>query len=112
MRSPMTDEEVQRLEGLGVKWDMLAETWEANFGLLEVYQRREGHCNVPQGHVEDGVKLGTWLTNQRQRYKARGMDEAERKKKTNRSPLRDEEVRRLEGLGVKWDMVAETWEAN
>ena len=49
----------------------------------------------------DGVGLGTWLRNQRTRYQAREWSEAERKAKRV-TPLSDEEVARLEALGVRW----------
>ena len=67
--------------------------------LLCVYREREGHANVPSGHVEDDERLGVWLTNQRTRYKARGLSEAQRK---GLSALSDEEVQRLEAVGMVW----------
>ena len=47
--------------------------------------------NVPTKHEEDGVKLGSWLTNQRQAFKAGQLDEARQE--------------RLESLGVRWRMI-------
>ena len=72
-----------------------------NKQLLRAFVEREGHANVPKSHEEDGEKLGKWLSNQRQRWQARGMSEEERKAK--RAPLSDEEVARLEAVGVAWD---------
>ncbi|EOD34516.1 hypothetical protein EMIHUDRAFT_228469 [Emiliania huxleyi CCMP1516] len=99
--SAMSDEEVERLEAVGVAWDVLAEQWERMFGLLQAFKQREGHANVPSGHVEDGEKLGPWLSTQRKRYKARGLSEAERKR-GKASAMSDGEVERLEALGVVW----------
>ncbi|EOD28097.1 hypothetical protein EMIHUDRAFT_468761 [Emiliania huxleyi CCMP1516] len=107
--SAMSDEVVERLEALGVAWDVLAEQWERMFGLLQAFREREGHANVPYRHVEDGEKLGVWLGTQRKRYQARGLSEAERKRRYA-SALSDEEVERLEALGVVWDVLAEQWE--
>ena len=55
-----------------------------------------------RGQVFAIVNLGQWLQTQRKWMQARGMSEAERKAKGVRkaSPLRDEEVSRLEALGV------------
>ena len=39
------------------------------FALLVKYKERKGDCNVPWGHQEDGIKLGSWLQNQRQKKK-------------------------------------------
>ena len=33
--------------------------------LLLAFRHREGHSNVPQKHVENGVNLGKWLSSQR-----------------------------------------------
>ena len=58
-------------------------------------------------HVEDGEKLGEWLQTQRKRYKARGLGEAERKRRSVKrwpnSAMSDEEVERMEAVGVVWD---------
>ena len=108
-RSPLSDEEVGRLEALGVVWDALAEKWEHSYALLQAYREREGHANVPDRHVEEGERLGKWLSTQRKRHQARGLSEEERKAKSA-SPLSDEEVGRLEALGVAWDVGAEQWE--
>ena len=35
------------------------------FGLLLAFRDREGHCDVPDRHEEQGVKLGNWLSYQR-----------------------------------------------
>ena len=90
-----------RLEALGVVWDVFAEQWERNYALLRAYREREGHARVPASHVAEGEKLGSWLSTQRKRYQARGWSEEERKAK-HANPLSDEEVGRLEALGVVW----------
>ena len=66
-----------------------------------MYREREGDCDVPQRHVEDGAKLGGWLQKQRRAYRARGMSEEERKA-TRRYALPDAQVEALEALGVVW----------
>ena len=99
----MSDEEVRRLEAVGMAWDVFAERWERMYGLLEAYVEREGDAHVPQGHLEKGEALGSWVGTQRERYAARGWSEAERKAKGRRaSAMSDEEVRRLEAVGMVW----------
>ena len=108
--TPLSDEEVARLEALGVAWDAVAAQWEKNYALLRAFVAREGHANVPATHKEDGERLGGWLAKQRERCQARGMSEEERKAKRAGAPLSDEEVARLEAVGVAWDAVAAQWE--
>jgi len=77
--------------------EMTTASWGFRYGLLERYAEREGHPRVPQGHVEDGFRLGAWVTNQRVFY-GRGTLEADR-------------IRRLEKLpGWTWDPHSDRWE--
>ena len=64
-RLPLSDAQVEALEALGVVWEPLAAQWERMRGLLLVYREREGHCDVPRTHVEEGARLGDWLSRQR-----------------------------------------------
>ena len=75
-----------------MSWDPYLDQWERSFALLEQFKEREGHCNVPDSHDEDGVKLGRWLGNLRQA------------KKGNRSNsnLSVERVERLDKVGIDW----------
>ena len=46
-----------RLEEIGVVWDMYSQHWDDTFALLLQYKDREGDCNVPAKHKEDGKIL-------------------------------------------------------
>jgi superfamily II DNA or RNA helicase len=66
--------------------------WAEHFRSLEQFVQREGHPRVPRGHVEDGKKLGLWVSNQRGDYR-RGA-----------SWMTADRVQRLEALpGWVWD---------
>mmetsp|Transcript_26444 Transcript_26444/g.29250 ORF Transcript_26444/g.29250 Transcript_26444/m.29250 type:complete len:591 (+) Transcript_26444:437-2209(+) len=88
----------ERLEEVGMVWDPLLEQWEKSYRILQKFQEREGHSNVPYYHVEDGINLGCWLYGQRQN---------KRKGKLDR---RHEQ--RLEDVGIVWDVYSERWENN
>ena len=72
---------------------------ESRYEFLQALQRfveREGHALVPQRHTEDGLQLGIWVNNQRNR----------------REELSLEEVSQLEGVrGWSWDPIADAWES-
>jgi hypothetical protein len=97
-RGQLDESHQQRLENLGVSWDPLVDRWERNFALLEQYKKREGHCNVPHSHEEDGMKLGSWVNKQRGNYK--------------KGKLEESYQRRLENLGMSWDQLADQRERN
>ncbi len=91
----MPAERRQRLEAIGFEWNLLANNdWERRIATLEKFKAREGHCRVPQGHVEGGFKLGSWVSNQRN---AEGTLPAERK-------------HQLDAVGFEWDPLAIDWE--
>ena len=72
-----------------------AETFTFNLAAATQYREREGHLTVPRKHIEtvtgeDGVeqqvRLGVWLSNQRAR----------------RDKLTAERVTALDALGIRW----------
>ena len=76
----------------------LTDTWETKFGLLMRFREREGNCDVPRRHEEQGAQLGQWLNNQRAAWK--------------KGTLGDERRRRLEEAGVTWDVLEAQWESS
>ena len=88
----------RRLESLpGWAWnlDALGAQWETKFSLLRSFVEREGHARVPTDHIEAGVKLGMWVSQQR-----KGV-----------SRLPPKLLRCLESLpGWTWDLYADRWE--
>src|SRR5262249_33777225 len=57
----------QRLEALGFVWRPRDAAWENGFRHLKLYKDREGHCRVPQQHLENEFQLGSWVNTQRTR---------------------------------------------
>jgi hypothetical protein len=57
----------QQLDAIGFVWNSFQTGWQEGFAALTTYKTREGHCNVPQRHVEGTFKLGQWVNNWRSR---------------------------------------------
>ncbi|MCP4678658.1 MAG: hypothetical protein GY854_24735 [Deltaproteobacteria bacterium] len=49
----------------GWSWDVLKDSWEEKYKLLLQYAEREGHALIPHKHVENGIRLGAWVVQQR-----------------------------------------------
>ena len=61
-------------------------TWTKSFEYLRKYVESKGHVSVPTAYVtDDGYKLGSWVTNQRQLYK-RGKLSVEKQKALDQLP--------------------------
>ena len=88
-RQHLGHEERILLETLpGWQWDGRVDNFDRHLQLLLAFAQREGHARVPQDHVEAGVRLGTWVSNQRVR----------------RSTLTRDRRARLEAVdGWSWD---------
>jgi predicted helicase len=67
----LTPEQVEQLSSIGFSWDPISERWEEAFSALLNFHKREGNCNVPKDHEEEGVKLGHWAGNQRRQNRER-----------------------------------------
>jgi Helicase associated domain len=85
-RNKMSAERQQRLDAIGFVWDPLEGAWEKGFAALKIFHAREGHCRVPQFHIEGTFRLGTWVGGQRRR----------------RDTMPAERRRRLDELGFVW----------
>ena len=93
-KDQLTPDQLRRLNSLGFNFDLHGESWEQGFAALQTFHEREGHCLVVDGHEEDGLKLGSWVRNQRSR----------------KNGLTPDQLRRLYSLGFSWDPITEQWE--
>ena len=93
-KSRLTPDKIERLIALGFVWDHKAYAWENAFAKLLSFYAREGHCNVPAKHLEDGFKLGGWVGKQR----------------AKKSSLSINAIKRLEELRFVWDARESAWE--
>lgn len=93
-KEAMSAERHKRLDDLGFVWNTLVEDWDEGYSKLQQFKERKGHCNVLQGHKEDGFALGQWVNTQR------------RAKET----LSAERRQRLDDIGFVWDLYAAAWE--
>ena len=82
----MPSERRQQLEAIGFEWDPHSTDWDRGLAALEKFKAREGHCGVPQVHVEGTFKLGSWVSHQRRR----------------RDTMPAERRQRLEAIGFEW----------
>ena len=90
----LTPEQLRRLSNLSFIWDVLNWGWDQNFAALQKFHDREGHCNVPQKHLESGIALGYWVGRLRS---GRVHSTAEQKKL-------------LTSLNFIWDVLKWEWE--
>ena len=94
----LTEDQIQKLDSIGMIWDSLDYFWEQNFRLAKEYYLAHGNLDIPTNFKsKDGKHLGNWILRQRQLYKS--------------NSLTDEQIKKLDSIGMDWmDRVDRVWE--
>ena len=87
----MPKKRIARLESIGMIWQK-EDPWEVRFQLAEEYFKANGHLRVPAKYSIKGIWLNEWVNEQKQAYWG-----------NRKQRLTEEQVRRLEGIGMVWD---------
>ena len=83
---------VQKLEAIGMVWDLKQQRWLQNYKSAERYYRRNGSLSMSADYVdENGVKLYWWILDLRRAYRG--------KKKKN---LSEQQIQMLNSIGMTW----------
>ena len=98
----LTEKRIRALNGIGMIWDVPDYLWEENFAECLQYYRTHGNLNVPNAYCSPkGLKIGGWIRRQR----------LLRKGKTTGAKLTQEQIARLDGIGMVWKTKPEQlWE--
>ena len=102
----LSQERLKQLEEIGMIWDVYEENWNKNFELAKKYYEHYGDLRIMKNfktsngveYDENGIKLGIWLTDQRQNKK--------------KGVLQEDKFDKLESIGMIWDMNEELWNIN
>jgi hypothetical protein len=85
-KNKLSEEQRKKLDQLAFDWDVLSTNWEKAFACLGIYKKRVGHCRVPKTHIENGIKLGSWVNSQ----------------KWHKETISEEQRKRLDEIGIQW----------
>ena len=87
------------LDDISMIWDVIDYLWEENYAAAVRYHQKHGDLNVAHDYVdEQGVRLGSWLSSLRT---------SQRRTDKKYSVLSDEQLTRLNTLGIIWETKAE-----
>lgn len=94
----LTEDQINKLDDIGMIWDSLDYFWKHNFKLAKEYYLTYGNLDIPSNFKsKDGKRLGNWILRQRQLYKS--------------NFLTDEQIKKLDSIGMDWmDRVDRVWE--
>ncbi len=114
-RKPLSDEQISKLESIGMIWNVLDSRWEEMYELAKKFYKKNGHLNIPaRFYTKDGItfningmQLGYWISRQRKAYEKRNNPI---EKKDRLKPLTDEQVSMLYSIGMVWNVLDSRWE--
>ena len=96
-KGKLSADRVQRLEHIGLRWEVYEPFWQKNFLLAQEYFIEHGDLLIPQHYeTDDGTELGSWLRNQRTKYRT--------------GKLSDDRIEKLESIGMIWSPEELRWE--
>ena len=87
----ITQEEIDKLEELGIVWSFFHVNWTKCYKLALEYYEKYGNIDIPYNYVINDVYLGYWLNVQRQLYNE------------NKSKFPKTRIVRLNQLGIDWN---------
>lgn len=99
-RYHLTTEQIRKLENIGMQWQLHEDKrWDINYEAASRFYETNGHLRVNARYVTpEGIRLGRWITNIRQKYHA-----------TDAS-LTEEQIQQLEQIGMVWDENQAQWQ--
>lgn len=93
----LTKDRIAALDELGMVWDVDKFQWEQKFEAAQRYFQEYGNLRIPIRYKDpDGTCLGLWIQSARKDYKSGRLDE--------------DNIRRLEAIGMVWDVKQTQWE--
>lgn len=100
-RYHLSSEQIERLESIGMQWQRHEDQrWDMNYEAAVRFYETHGHLRVTARYeTPEGLKLGRWITNIRQKYHA-----------TSSGALTEEQIRQMEAIGMVWDENEAQWQ--
>lgn len=92
----LTEEQIERLNSIGMIWDKLEDQWNKKYELAKRYFEENGNLRILQGQKIDDIDIGTWLNNQVCNY--------------NKGKLSEDRKNLLDDIGMVWDYYDNRWQ--
>lgn len=96
----LTQEQIDKLSAIGMIW-CLDDPWEIGYTHAKEYFEQNGNLSISRGYrSSDGYSLFSWISNQR----------SKKNSPAQYRYLTDEQIKRLESIGMIWNVTSNTWE--
>ncbi len=103
LRGSLSEEQIRRLEQIGMSWDPAEEEWQRMYRYAQAYYQIHQKLYIPCNYVtEDGANLGIWISKQRTGYK----NYLTGKRGGGKSFITENRIKLLNDIGMIWDGAA------
>lgn len=100
-RGTISNDRIEKLNRIGMVWEVSDYQWEKAYAIAEEYYEANGHLFVEKNYILKGINLGNWIRNQRSKYHH-----------TGDGVLTDDQIKRLEKIEMSWSPQNTKWEKN
>lgn len=95
-RKDLTEEQIEKLDAIGMVWDKFKEQWEETYAIAKAYYEENGSLEGLRDIKIDGKNIYQWLGDQIKSY--------------NKGTLSEERTQLLEQIGVVWNKNEARWQ--
>lgn len=95
-RKDLTEEQIEKLDAIGMVWDKFKEQWDETYAIAKAYYEENGSLDGLRDIKIDGKNIYQWLGDQIKSY--------------NKGTLSEERTRLLEQIGVVWNKNEARWQ--
>lgn len=101
----LSTEQVNKLEEIGMIWDVISYNWNEKYELAKEYYNKHRNLLIPHSYEINNIKIGQWISTQRQAYKHKNEEKFKYR-------ISEEQINKLEEIGMVWDVIEYKWSKN
>lgn len=99
-RKSLSLSQIKKLEKIGMVWNADELYWNRAFECAKNFYEQNGHLRIEEDYIVDDFALGLWIQSQR------------RLKKTSTTEMTLLKIKKLDSIGMIWDVKDYIWENN
>ena len=101
LTSHLTPGHIQKLNDVGMIWDVYEDSWNQNYELAKQYYEEHGNLDIDRDYIVNGVRLGNWIVS------CRGAKRGKRSRQ-----ITEKQIQKLNAIGMEWEPFEANWNQN
>ena len=92
-KTNLSKEQIERLEKIGMVWDVIQYQWDTMYEQARVYYEQYGNLSIPDEREVEYKQLRTWIQEQKLKYNSE-----------DKANLTKKQIEQLESIGIVWNV--------